>query len=112
MSENEVKNTQKSFENENAESNIEELVDEELEEVSGGTTYSSGVVCTAPGENYGIKRQYVIVTALNTCPSGNGDICGACSASFGKGLTLYCCNRWKGHDTIQHIPGQPVFIYD
>ena len=77
------------------------MEDDELENVAGGTCYSSGV--TDPES--GITREYVIVTVGNACPLNGmtdwitNNWCGPCGSSFGIGATLYCNRRWRGHNT-------------
>ena len=78
-----------------------ELADEELDNVAGGTCYSSGVW----GPN-GYKN-YAIVTAANSCSGSDvanlsyrtiHNICANCSHSFSAGATLYCAIREEGND--------------
>ena len=67
-----------------------ELSDDELDNVSGGACYSSGV----DGPNG--FHQYLITTAGNSCLGHTSDskpflyTCGTCKYSFGIGLTMYC----------------------
>ncbi len=72
--------------------------EEELDNVDGGTCYSSGTY--GP---YGYKK-YAIVTAGNRCygfrpdPSSTLQVCAQCANSFTQGATLYCAIRTKDHD--------------
>lgn len=74
------------------------LSDEELDNVDGGTCYSSG---TYGPNGY---QKYAIVTAANRCygfdpePSATLDLCAQCVHSFAQGATLYCAIRTKDHD--------------
>lgn len=75
--------------------------EEELENVTGGTCYSSGVA----NPETGAVKEYVIVTAFNPCPlNGMTDwhadrTCGQCGSKFAVGPTMYCSMRWRGHNT-------------
>ncbi len=74
------------------------LSDEELENVDGGTCYSSGTY--GP---YGYQK-YAIVTAPNSCHGFEGTdssfmvVCAQCAHSFTQGATLYCAIRTRDHD--------------
>ena len=67
-----------------------ELADEELDNVAGGTCYSSGVTDPKSGE----WRQYAIVTGVNVCPYIERLACMNCSKAFAIGPTMYCRVRW------------------
>lgn len=74
------------------------LSDEELDNVDGGTCYSSG---TYGPNGY---QKYAIVTAGNKCygftpdESSNLQVCAQCAHSFTQGATLYCAIRTQEHD--------------
>lgn len=92
------------------------LSDEELDNISGGTCYSSGVECPQScgyEESRGKTRPYVIVTAGNTCPKSPYTCC-TCSWHFSDEITMYCAARWKGHDTLVYDSnGHPMhYTYD
>ena len=71
-----------------------ELADEELDNVAGGTCYSSGVV--GP---YGKTRAFAIVSPWNLCPYSNStQACMTCDQSFTVNGTWYCAARWMTDD--------------
>ena len=80
---------------------IEIVSDEELENVTGGTCFSSGVTDPKTGEN----RKYAIVSPLNKCPLTKfcelpfSSTCNGCDSHFIDGSTWYCRDRWEGHNT-------------
>ena len=81
-------------------SNNPDLSDEELENVTGGTCFSSGVTDPETGET----NEYAIVSPLNSCPlnsltEGQNLKCKDCKCYFRIGPTWYCAIRWKGHNT-------------
>ena len=65
-----------------------ELSDEELDNVAGGTCYSSGV--KGP---LGKERSYAIVSPLNICPYSK-QTCMNCEQSFTIDGKWYCEARW------------------
>ena len=69
-----------------------ELSDEELDNVAGGTCYSSGV--KGP---LGKQRSYAIVSPLNICPYSK-QTCMNCEQSFTIDGTWYCEARWLSED--------------
>ena len=69
-----------------------EIADEELDNVAGGTCYSSGV--KGP---LGKQRSYAIVSPLNICPYSK-QTCINCEQSFTIDGTWYCEARWKTED--------------
>ena len=77
------------------------LADEELDNVSGGSCYSSGVW----GPNG--YQKYLIVSAANCCDrcwreGGSGlFVCGNCEYSFSAGSTLYCSARTEDNDPLK-----------
>ena len=85
-----------------------ELADEELDNVSGGACYSSGVW----GPNG--YQKYAVVSPLSFAEEcwKNGirvipcydyefaDCCYQCCNSFVVGATWYCAERWEGHDPL------------
>ena len=77
------------------------LSDEELDNVSGGSCYSSGVW----GPNG--YQKYLIVSAANCCDrcwreGGSGlFVCGNCEYSFSAGSTLYCSARTEDNDPLK-----------
>ena len=74
------------------------LSDDELDNVEGGTCYSSG---TYGPSGY---QKYAIVTAMNHCygyypeKSSSSEICAECKYSFTQGATMYCAIRTKDDD--------------
>ena len=78
-----------------------DLAAEELENVSGGSCYSSGVW----GPNG--YQKYLIVSAANCCDrcwreGGSGlYVCGNCEYSFSAGSTLYCSFRTEDNDPLK-----------
>ena len=90
-----------------------ELSDEELENVNGGTCFSSGV--TNPKN--GIYREYAIVSPLNSCPLNSltkyrDTVCANCDDHFIDGATWYCSRRWKGHNKAIDENGVLSFVDD
>ena len=81
--------------------NSNDLSEEELENVNGGTCFSSGV----KNPNTGETKKYAIVSPLNLCPLNGmaiwreNTVCGSCSSAFTVSGTWYCDRRWKGHNT-------------
>ncbi len=77
---------------------VEILAEDELDNVVGGTCYSSG---TYGPNGY---QKYAIVTAMNHCygfspvASYSSDECAQCKYSFVQGPTMYCAIRTKDHD--------------
>lgn len=69
-----------------------ELSEEELDNVAGGTCYSSGV--KGP---LGKQRSYAIVSPLNICPYSK-QTCMNCEQSFTIDGTWYCEARWLSED--------------
>lgn len=81
-----------------------DLSDEELENVTGGTCYSEGVVNPKPGYD-DVVRPYVIVTDKNVCPGWEVEEgyqfskhCEGCKHHFDIDPTQYCGVRWYGHE--------------
>ena len=74
---------------------VEIVSDEELENVAGGTCYSSGVKDPLTGRN----RKYAIVSPANSCPINYyPGTCYSCGANFIIKATWYCRLRWKEND--------------
>ena len=73
---------------------VEIVSDEELENVTGGTCYSSGVKDPLTGRN----RKYAIVSPANICPINYGGVCWKCAEFFIINGTWYCRLRWKEND--------------
>ena len=74
---------------------VEIVSDEELENVTGGTCYSSGVKDPLTGQN----RKYAIVSPANICPINYyPGTCNGCGEYFVIKLTWYCRRRWKEND--------------
>ena len=90
-----------------------ELSDDDLDKISGGTKYSTGV--DGP-EGY---HNYAIVTLLNAAPKKCFDkgvlpinrrateedvfyatTCGTCKYRFTKNGISYCSKRWEWHDHL------------
>ena len=76
-----------------------ELADEELDNVAGGTCYSSGV--SDPFRHD--WKQYAIVSPLNVCPYSS-KVCSKCQYVFTDGGTWYCMCRWLTPDGEEHSP--------
>lgn len=75
---------------------VDVIEDEELDNVAGGTCYSSGAVDPRPGHDH-TERPYVIVTIGNSCIAWE-DTCTTCKHHFVGTPSWYCSIRWKGHE--------------
>ena len=74
---------------------VEIVSDEELENVTGGTCYSSGVEDPLRG-NF---RKFAIASPLNSCPINYyPGVCAQCGEYFIINGTWYCRLRWKEND--------------
>lgn len=81
----------------------DKVKDSELEEVSGGTTYSSctygdlNILGKAFGDGQRFEYHPVITTAINKC-SLNDRKCYYCRYLWKSVFTLYCLARSKEYD--------------
>lgn len=82
---------------------VEIVSDEELENVAGGTCYSSGTyeeLGIEPADTCGILPWHhpVITTLLNHCGLDCHSTCSACDFHHTIGPTVYCTKRSKEFD--------------
>lgn len=95
--------------------NSTDLSEEELENVTGGTCFSSGV----KDPETGVVKKYAIVSPLNSCPlnalsTNYSTLCTSCPKHFIVGATWYCRDRWEGHNTAYlgfHPDAGPNCLY-
>lgn len=86
-----------------------ELADEELDNVSGGACYSSGVWGPNGYQKYAVVSplsfaKECLENGIRVIPCGDNEdayFCYQCYNYFTAGGTCYCAARWEGHDPLE-----------